>query len=153
MQAQRERKHRKKKVQKARSRILDALKVPQPSKWDGTVNLDKFDTWVYEVRTWQKLAEISDDIALCLMPRFLSGKPQTFFMRHVADSESKWSMHALFEALFDYCFPKDYKATLRAQLESARQGSRTVRDFVRDIQYLAIRFPDVTDFQLAQIFW
>ena len=118
-QAQRERKHRKKKAQKARSRILDALKVPQPSKWDGTVNLDKFDTWVYEVRTWQKLAEISDDIALCLMPRFLSGKPQTFFMRHVADSESKWSMHALFEALFDYCFPKDYKATLCAQLESA----------------------------------
>ena len=62
-------------------------------------------------------------------------------------------MASLYEALFDYCFPTDYKAQLRLRLKRAVQGKNKVRDFVREIQHLAARFPDVSDFQLAQIFW
>ncbi len=74
-------------------------------------------------------------------------------MRHVATRQKEWTVKELYAALFDYCFPIDYKARLRRRLEGATQGRTRVRDFVREIQQLAVRFPDVTDFQLVQIFW
>ncbi|RDX47728.1 hypothetical protein OH76DRAFT_1325565, partial [Lentinus brumalis] len=107
--------------------------------YDGTADIDVFDKWTYEVDTWAELNGLEDHLMLKIVVQFMSGKPAQFFMRHVATYRSKWTMKRLYEALFDYCFPPDYKAS--------------VRDFVRKIQHLAVRFPDVTDVQLVHIFW
>ncbi|KAJ8456367.1 hypothetical protein ONZ51_g12171 [Trametes cubensis] len=121
--------------------------------WDGTADLDLFDQWTYEVDTWAELNELPDRVVIKLMIQFMKGEAGKFFMRHVSTRQSEWTVKKLYEALFDYCFPSDYKARLRAHLERSYQGKNRVRDFVRDIQQLAVRFPHVTDFQLVQIFW
>jgi len=54
-------------------------------------------------------------------------------------------MRTMYEALFDYCFPVNFKDKLRAQLSQSVQGKRNVRDFVRETEKLESRFPDVNE--------
>ncbi|KAI0683377.1 hypothetical protein BC835DRAFT_1311073 [Cytidiella melzeri] len=74
-------------------------------------------------------------------------------MAHVANRQQEWTIPLIYEALFHYCFPEDYKLKLRNRLMRSTQGARTVGNFARNIEQLANHFPDVTDRQLVQIFW
>ncbi|TFK80650.1 hypothetical protein K466DRAFT_466750, partial [Polyporus arcularius HHB13444] len=121
--------------------------------WNGAPDLDVINQWTYEIDTWGELLVLSDRLMLKLVVQFMSNKPSKFFMCHVATRQEEWTMKDLYEALFDYCFPSDYKCRLRARLEAATQGRSRVRDFVHEIQQLAVHFPDVSNFQLIQIFW
>ena len=59
----------------------------------------------------------------------------------------------MFEAIFDYCFPVDFKGRLRAKLSQTVQGNRRVRDFLRDIEKLVSRFLDVNERAIMQALW
>ena len=146
---QKKQKHEAKCIRKA----LAGVKIKPPFSWNGTPDLDLFDQWTYEVDTWQELYGLSDKLAIKLVVQFLTRVAGKFFMKHVSTCQSEWTMTSLYEALFDYCFPTDYKAQLRLRLEHSVQGKAKVHDFMREIQHLTARFPDVSDFQLTQIFW
>ncbi|KAF9231563.1 hypothetical protein BU15DRAFT_82245 [Melanogaster broomeanus] len=84
----------------------------------------------------------------------MSDLPSQFFMKHVALRQRDWRKAKVYEALFDYCFPPDFKMRLRQELTMARQSKDTkVRDFVRNLESLCVRFPEVSHSQLVQIFW
>ncbi|OSD01905.1 hypothetical protein PYCCODRAFT_1354674, partial [Trametes coccinea BRFM310] len=144
---------RQKRDKRRMRKALSGVKIKTPFVWDGTADLDLFDQWTYEIDTWGELNELPDRIMVKLMIQFMKGDAGRFFMRHVSTNQEEWTVKRLYGALFDYCFPTDYKTRLRSRLERSAQGRSNVRDFVRDIQQLAVRFPDVTDFQLVQIFW
>lgn len=74
-------------------------------------------------------------------------------MTHVATRRRDWTLRLIYEGLFDYCFPEDFKRQLRWKLMHATQGNRKVRDFVRELERLAERFPDVNHQHLVEIFW
>ncbi|PIL34763.1 transcription factor [Ganoderma sinense ZZ0214-1] len=150
-----EKRHREKQKRETKRirKALAGVKIKPPFSWNGSPDLDLFDQWTYEVDTWRELYGLSDKLAIKLVVQFLTGTAGKFFMKHVATCQSEWTIASLYEALFDYCFPTDYKAQLHLRLEHSVQGKSKVRDFVREIQHLAARFPDVSDFQLAQIFW
>ncbi|EJF55666.1 hypothetical protein DICSQDRAFT_38926, partial [Dichomitus squalens LYAD-421 SS1] len=121
--------------------------------WTGHPDLDEFDQWCYELDTWAEVNDVPDGFVVKTMMNYLGGKAAKFFMNHVAPERNKWSKQDVYDGLFDYCFPEDFKRVLRAKLERAYQGTTRLRDYVREIEHLAKRFPDVTDFQLVQIFW
>ena len=146
---QKKQKHEAKCIRKA----LAGVKIKPPFSWNGTPDLDLFNQWTYEVDTWWELYGLSDKLAIKLVVQFLTRVAGKFFMKHVSTCQSEWTMMSLYEALFDYCFPTDYKAQLRLRLERSVQGKAKVCDFVCEIQHLTARFPDVSDFQLTQIFW
>ena len=62
-------------------------------------------------------------------------------------------MKTMHEAMFDYCFPMDFKDRLRARLVQSTQGKCRIRDFIRDVEKLAARFPDVNERTVVQTFW
>ncbi|KAJ3474470.1 hypothetical protein NLI96_g12440 [Meripilus lineatus] len=142
-----------KKKQKKRKEILTGVKIKQPFIWKGLPDLEIFDQWVYEVDNWQELNGLTDKYALRLVKGFMSGQAAKFFMKHVATDLKNWTMKELYDALFNYCFPLDFKEELRENLENATQGTAKIRDFVRDLETLAERFEDVTDIQIVKIFW
>ena len=74
-------------------------------------------------------------------------------MNFVAGHEDDWTLKTMCEALFDYCFPMDFKETLRARLSQSTQGKCRIRDFIRDVEKLASRFPDVNERAVIQTFW
>jgi hypothetical protein len=65
----------------------------------------------------------------------------------------QWTVKSVYEGLFNYCFPTDFRLQLREQLTRARQGTKDVRNSYRDTETLGVRFLDVTERQLRQIFW
>ncbi|KAJ3474431.1 hypothetical protein NLI96_g12462 [Meripilus lineatus] len=142
-----------KKKRKERKDILTGVKIKQPFIWKGLPDLEVFDQWIYEVDNWQELNGLTDKYALRLVKGFMSGPAAKFFMKHVATDLKHWTMKLLYDALFNYCFPLDFKEELRENLENATQGTAKIRDFVRDLETLAERFEDVTDIQIVKIFW
>ncbi|KAJ7080840.1 hypothetical protein C8R44DRAFT_992383 [Mycena epipterygia] len=134
-------------------KAMSGIKIKPPFVWDAKPNLDVFDHWTYEVDTWIELTGLTDKLALKLMVNFMGGTASKFFMDHVATDQKQWTVKEVYKALFDYCFPADFKLRLRRRLMNAYQGKNTVRDFVREIRALAKRFPDVTERHLVQILW
>lgn len=134
-------------------RFSRTVKIKNPCTYDGRADLDLFDQWTYEVDTWRELNGISNRMAVKILVNFMSGKASRFFMKHVALRQKDWTLKSIYEALFNYCFPPDFKLQLREQLTRAKQGSNNVRDFQRDLETLAVRFPDVTEREIRQIFW
>ncbi|KAJ7201381.1 hypothetical protein GGX14DRAFT_571502 [Mycena pura] len=148
----RSRKHHRQRQNKT-SHARSDVKIKKPFTYDGKADLDIFDQWTYEVDTWKEWNRISDRDAVMILVNFMSGKASKFFMKHVALRQCSWTPKSIYEALFNYCFPPDFKLKLRDELTSAKQGKRDVRDFQRDLETLAVRFPDVTERQIRQIFW
>ncbi|KAI0702529.1 hypothetical protein BC835DRAFT_1303441 [Cytidiella melzeri] len=144
---------KRKKDQKKIKKVMNGVKLKNPVPWDGRSDLDAFDEFTYEYDTWVELNALPERLALKVIVNFLNGKAQKFFMTHVATRQHEWTVPLLYEALFDYCFPEDFKLRLHERLMKSTQGIHTVRDFLRDIEKLATRFSDVTDRQLVQIFW
>ncbi|KAJ7649346.1 hypothetical protein DFH06DRAFT_1331720 [Mycena polygramma] len=136
-----------------KSRSARGVKIKQPFTFDGRADLDVYDQWTYEVDTWREWNGIKDRMAVKIVVNFMSGEASRFFMKHVALRQKEWTLKSIYEALFNYCFPPDFKLQLREQLTGAKQGKHDVRDFQRDLETLAVRFPDVTEREIRQIFW
>ena len=149
----REERRKETKAERDERKALARQKVTPPGIYDGRPDLNVFDKWCYEVNNWVRLSKYMDRTALHLMVSYVSGKASDFFMDYIAGREDRWVMRTMYEALFDYCFPVNFKDKLRAQLSQAVQGKRNVRDFVREIEKLASRFPDVNERTVIQTFW
>lgn len=56
---------------------------------------------------------------------YLTGKAADFYMKHISERTKKWKLNELFDVLFEYCFPPDYKTMLRKRLKNSYQGRKT----------------------------
>ena len=142
-----------KKKRHKEERILKRVKIDAPSPYNGKADLDVFDKWALEVRTWTRLNKFNEKIVITLLNKYVTGRASIFYMKYVADKERRWTLKAIFEGLFDYCFPKDFKMNLRRKMMNATQGKTRVTEFVRDIEIMADRFPDVNERGIIKIFW
>ena len=133
--------------------MLKRVKVDTPSSYNGKADLDVFDRWAFEVTTWKRLNRLSDEIAITMLNKYVTDKAGVFYMKYVAGKAKRWTLTDLFEGLFDYCFPKDFKSNLRRRLMTASQGKARITEFIRDIELMAGRFPDVNRRGIIDIFW
>ena len=134
-------------------KALAKQKIEPPGTFDGKPDLAVFDKWTYEVNTWVKLTKLRETTAINLLVKYTSGSAGDFFMNFITGNEERWTLEGVLEGIFEYCFPPDFKDRLRAQLSNATQGKRRIRDFVRDIEKLTARFPDVNERAVIQTFW
>ena len=133
--------------------MLRRIKIDAPKVYDGKADLDAFDRWALEVTTWKRLNRLSDEFVITLLNKYVTDKAGVFYMKYVARKVRQWTLTDVFEGLFDYCFPKDFKSTLRRRLMTANQGRTRVSEFIRDIELMAGRFPDVNKRSIIEIFW
>jgi len=132
---------------------VQKLKLPEPFVYDGSPDYDRFEQWCYEVDNWMDLSGVDQYYALKYLATYLSGRAATFYMTHVATSVSQYTVEKLYRDLFEYCFPVNFKRKLRDRFFQLTQGTRNVRDFLRELQRLGSRLADVTDKDIAQRFW
>ena len=109
--------------------------------------------WTFEVDTYCDWYNVDSKTSVQFLVKWTAGKASQFLMKHVVRNLKDWDRQLVYEGLFDYCFPTHFKLELREKMMDAVQGSQTVRDFARDLESLAVRFPDVTDREVTQIFW
>jgi hypothetical protein len=145
------RKHKRRKG--SRNHNMKNVKMKDPFKYNGAADLDALDQWTFEVDTYCDWYEIDSKTSVQFMVKWTSGKASQFMMKHVVRNLKEWNRQLVYEGLFDYCFPAHFKMELREKMMGAVQGSQTVRDYARDLEAMAVRFPDVTDREVTQIFW
>ena len=144
-----ERKHE----HRMKSKMAKNIKMKDPFMYDGTPDLDTLDQWTFEVDTYCDWYDIDSKTSVQFMVKWTTGKASQFLMKHVVRNLKGWDRQLVYEGLFDYCFPTHFKLELRETMMDAVQGSQTVRDYARDLESMAVRFPDVTDREMTQIFW
>ena len=100
-----------------------------------------------------KLNWLSEWIAITMLNKYVLGKASIFYMKYVVGKEKHWTLTTIFEGLFKYCFPKDFKLVLQRRLMLATQGKLQISDFIRDVEIMADRFPDINEQSIINIFW
>ncbi|EJD49909.1 hypothetical protein AURDEDRAFT_160931 [Auricularia subglabra TFB-10046 SS5] len=138
---------------RARRKLVSQMKIKHPRVYDGRADVDAFDHWCYEVDLWKTMNGVHTRWAIALLSGFLSDKALHWYMNNIVMSKEKWTMRKIYDELFDYCFPSDFKLMLRKRFAQLTQGQRDVREFARDIQVLSRRFPDIGERQLIQVLW
>ena len=64
-----------------------------------------------------------DRSALTLLVTYVTpGTARNFFMDYGADNENRWTMKTMYEGLFNYFFPTDFKDRLCMHLSQSVQG-------------------------------
>ncbi|KIJ24277.1 hypothetical protein M422DRAFT_56464 [Sphaerobolus stellatus SS14] len=146
----REKKKKYKKQAKNMRKMLSHVKVNPLPVYSGTPNIEILDRWAYAVNNWVEMHALERKWAVRLVANFLGGKASTFYMRHVAHHQKRWTLQQIYDGLFDYCFPPDYKNRLRDRLTSYEQRDLFLVDFAREIENLASKFPDWIDYGFSR---
>ena len=152
-QRRRHNKMKESKAEREERRAMERQKATPPSVYDGKADLLVFNKWTHKVNNWIRQSKYRDVTALRSLVSYVSGEAGQFFMDYIAGNEESWTIKTMYEAMFDYCFPMDFRDRLRTRLMQSTQGKRRIRDFVRNIEKLAARFPDVNERTVIQTFW
>ena len=71
-----------------------------------------------------------------LLSYYLTGKAYDFYTQKVAINEEEWNVQDFYTALFDYCFPVDYRMQLRKTLACCHQNEKSVAEYTHELQDL-----------------
>ena len=127
--------------------------MPMPDKYDGKADIDKFDAWSYNVMNYMEFVGADDRAMIRVIPRLISGKAEKFYMQYVSRNPDRYTVAVFIRKLFDYCFPDDFIEQMRRKWENLSQGKSRVRDYAREIEDLARKFPEMHERQVVLKFW
>ncbi|KAG8908259.1 hypothetical protein FRB99_008324 [Tulasnella sp. 403] len=142
--------YRKNRQSKKKSRHL---KCPEPSTYDGSPNLQRFEQFVFEANQWLDMSNMPSKFRVTSLKRFLTGKAGSWFMEFVAINKKAYTLKRFFAELFDHCFPAHFRRQVRDRFLNCSQKERTVREFLREVRTLGQQLPDVDDVQMRLRFW
>ncbi|KAG2127297.1 uncharacterized protein EDB93DRAFT_1109313 [Suillus bovinus] len=85
------------------------LKHKPPFTYNGEVNMSTFKKWVHEVHAWRDRAKLSTPQSLSMIGKYLGNNKYRFYERDILDLKKRYSLTKLFEQLFDYIFPTNFR--------------------------------------------
>ena len=109
------------------------LKPIPPVEYDGSVDSKAFHCFITEGTAYVKDGEVPSKKQAFILSHYLKGKAHEFYVREVSGDPYRWRLSTFFRELFNYCFPVDFRIKLRKKLHTCYQGSRTVRDYLYEL--------------------
>ncbi|KAF8694387.1 hypothetical protein RHS03_08195, partial [Rhizoctonia solani] len=146
----------KKLKKKTNKQARSGYKAQAPKIYKGEEpNLEEYEQFVFDYDNWVYETGISRETAVRNVSRFLSGKAARWYMAKIAPNLGKvrYEVEDVYKLMYEYCFPPDFKETLRKRYESIRQGARCVQDFFADLELYRTRLSDITDLQHVRRAW
>ncbi|KIJ47608.1 hypothetical protein M422DRAFT_125654, partial [Sphaerobolus stellatus SS14] len=113
--------------------------------YDGAANYEEFERWMYEVNNWMDIMKFPKNLRVRHIGSFMTGKASKFYFTHVAPNPKKYTIDSLGRELFDYCFPPRFRQNMRDKFKEASQGRRMIKDYIRYLESLAARVPDLNE--------
>ena len=129
------------------------LKMKLPKPYDGKQDVEEFDSWSFGITNYAEIMKIRERTMIRMMAESLTGKAKIFYKQFVAGNADKWTFTTLFEALFDYCFPKSIMKEYRTKWKNLVQGKTRVEEYSREIEILARRFREMNERTVVLKFW
>ncbi|KAI0038373.1 hypothetical protein FA95DRAFT_1477804, partial [Auriscalpium vulgare] len=121
--------------------------------YNGEPNYTKFMKWTLESKDFIKDGFISRKKQVSRLKKYLSDRAFSFYMRDVARNPEAWTFSRFCEALFDHCFPPDFRTVQREKYLAFAQRGHPVRDYKRNLEELADAVGKITDRDFAIRFW
>jgi len=109
------------------------LKPIPPVEYDGSVDSKAFHRFITEGTAYVKDGEVPSKKQVFILSHYLKGKAHEFYVREVSGDPYRWRLSTFFRELFNYCFPVDFRIKLRKKLHTCYQGSRTVWDYLYEL--------------------
>jgi hypothetical protein len=146
------RRHRRRKGKQRRAQKVLLKPVP-PEPYDGEPDQHKLHKFIVTAATYLGDGRVPAEQQVSRLMHFLKGRAQEFYTREVANNPSEWTLLQFFQQLFNYCFPHDFLHKQQKRFESARQGPRPVKDYLYELNELAMTIRDVDERRLTLRFW
>ena len=127
--------------------------MKHPEIYDGKQDIEAFDNWVYSVTNYADVMRIRERTMIRIMAGYVAGTAKEFYSKYVAGNADDWTFLTIFPAIFDYCFPQDFMKRLRIKWDNTIQGKRRVREYVREIELIGRKFPEMTERTTVLKFW
>ncbi|EJD32565.1 hypothetical protein AURDEDRAFT_132094, partial [Auricularia subglabra TFB-10046 SS5] len=150
----RKRKHRKAWKSKQRKLKLElaATKPEPPEKYNGAANWEKFNEFTILTCKYMKSAYIAPKRQVGKLQTLLTDKAKRFYLQQVAGKENLWTRDSFFVALYNFCFPADFRSQQRERFAIYMQLSLSVREFEAHLRNIAESIGDITPTQFAARF-
>ncbi|KAL0060402.1 hypothetical protein AAF712_012817 [Marasmius tenuissimus] len=132
----RHRRDRRKAHRKNMSYKKRLIKPVQPPMYNGEADGEKYNNWVMRIFQYCHEGNVPKKEQVFLASSYLEDKALSFFLQKVAQDHAKWNLHTFCTELFNYCFPLNYRSMQREKLKSCRQGSRSVSEYVYELETL-----------------
>jgi hypothetical protein len=129
------------------------IKPVAPETYDGSPDTHLFHKFISQATNYLKDGRVSERRKVSMITRHLTGKAYEFYVRKVAYDPERWSLQHFFQELFDYCFPVNFLGLLRKNFTKCRQGTRTVREFVYELNELCMMIGDIDDRARVNRLW
>ncbi|KAJ7764778.1 hypothetical protein B0H16DRAFT_1883392 [Mycena metata] len=153
-------KSRSKKYKKAKNncRPDEALqesnaKPAPPFVYNGEPVFNTIERWTYEARDWTSESYIRPKMRVSRVSKYLGGNALTWYMRVVAKDAKKWTLKKFFEALFNHCFPVDFRSLQRKKFQNFAQRGHPIKQYKTELEVLADSIGDITTRGLIVQFW
>jgi hypothetical protein len=129
------------------------LKPIPPEPYDGTPDSRVFHKFVIQAKKYMADGRVPPKKQVYRLSDFLKGKAYEFYLMDVAYCPHEWTLTEYLRALFDFCFPVDYRSQLRLKLKKCRQGPRRVREFVFELKELSGMIGGINKRYLVNRLW
>lgn len=106
-----------------------------------------------EVGDWLRVSYIQQKRRVSRLKKYVGGRASSFYMRDVARDARKWQLNMFLEALFNYCFPANFRTLQREKHHNYAQRGHPIRDYRRDLEDLAVSVGDISKRHLTIRFW
>ncbi|KAK0222119.1 hypothetical protein IW262DRAFT_1552778 [Armillaria fumosa] len=105
-----------------------------PSPYNGSDDPKKVARFIQECEQYLKMAQVADEDKVFRISRYLEGSARDFYDQSVSMNYNQWDIDTFFWELFNYCFPRDYRAKVRRKIKQCFQGSRDVRTYSHELK-------------------
>ena len=129
------------------------LKMKLPKPYDGKPDVEEFDSWSFGITNYAEVMKIRERTMIRMLAESLTGKAKIFYKQFVAGNADNWTYTTLFQAIFDYCFPKGIMKEYRIKWKNLIQGKTRVEEYSREIEILARRFKEMNERTVVLKFW
>lgn len=127
-------KSKKAKHHKKKKRML--IKPIAPRDYDGSPDARAYHRFVTEGTAYVQDGNVKPKRMTFMLSYYLKGKAYDFYTQKVSMNYTEWSLQRFFEAMFNYCFPINYRMNQRDKLKRSYQNERTVSEYVHELDEL-----------------
>ncbi|KAF8596072.1 hypothetical protein BDV93DRAFT_455596, partial [Ceratobasidium sp. AG-I] len=137
---------------KITAQARSGYKAQAPKSYNGKANFDKFEHFIFTFDNWCLDTKLSGRMRVRNVSRFLDDKASVWYMSNIAPNINSYDMTRVYQGLFNYCFPLDFKESLCRKYMQKRQNDQSVQDYFAEGDLMHRRLK-VTDEQHVQRMW
>ncbi|KAJ8691253.1 hypothetical protein PTI98_010846 [Pleurotus ostreatus] len=105
------------------------LKAVSPTVFTGEPKIDLFNRWMREGLHYLDDTRVEQRKEIRALARYTEGKAQAYYQNVIADDESNWTLENYFKAIYDACFPSNFREKQRRKLERFYQSELSVKEY------------------------